>query len=44
MFMLSKLKKYPDFMTWEGNKSASKYGEISLHLLCGHKHLTKLSN
>ena len=36
-------KKYPDFMTWEQIKDASKYGEISLHSY-GHKHLTKTSN
>ena len=36
-------KKYPDFMTWEEIKDASKYGEISLHSY-GHKHLTKLSD
>jgi poly-beta-1,6-N-acetyl-D-glucosamine N-deacetylase len=35
-------KKYPDFMTWEQIKEASKYGEIALHSY-GHKHLTKLS-
>ena len=36
-------KKYPDFMTWEQIKDASKYGEISLHSY-GHNHLTKLSD
>lgn len=35
--------KYPDFMTWEEIKEASKYGEIALHSY-SHKHLTKLSN
>jgi peptidoglycan/xylan/chitin deacetylase (PgdA/CDA1 family) len=36
-------KRYPDFMTWNQIKDASKYGEVSLHSY-GHKHLTKLSN
>ena len=36
-------KKYPDFMTWEQIKDASKYGEISLHSY-SHNHLTKLSD
>ncbi|MDZ7818878.1 MAG: polysaccharide deacetylase family protein [Aliarcobacter sp.] len=36
-------KKYPDFMSWEQIKEASKYGEIALHSY-GHKHLTKISD
>ena len=36
-------KKYPDFMSWEQIKEASKYGEIALHSY-GHKHLTKTSD
>ncbi len=36
-------KKYPDFMTWDEIKEASKYGEIELHSY-SHKQLVKLTN
>jgi len=36
-------KKYPDFMTWNEIKEASKYGEIQLHSY-SHKQLVKLTN
>lgn len=36
-------KKYPDFMTWNEIKEASKYGEIELHSY-SHKQLVKLTN
>ncbi|MDY3201197.1 MAG: polysaccharide deacetylase family protein [Arcobacter sp.] len=35
--------KYPDFMTWDEIKEASKYGEIELHSY-SHKQLVKLTN
>jgi peptidoglycan/xylan/chitin deacetylase (PgdA/CDA1 family) len=35
--------KYPDFMTWNEIKEASKYGEIELHSY-SHKQLVKLTN
>jgi peptidoglycan/xylan/chitin deacetylase (PgdA/CDA1 family) len=35
-------KNYPDFMTWDEIKEASKYGDIGLHSYA-HPHLTKLS-
>ncbi|HIP55686.1 MAG TPA: polysaccharide deacetylase [Arcobacter sp.] len=35
-------RKYPDFMTWEQIKEASKYGTIGLHSY-SHPHLPKLS-
>lgn len=36
-------KRYPDFMTWNQIKDASKYGEVALHSYA-HEHLTKLSD
>lgn len=35
--------KYPDFMTWDEIKEASKYGEIELHSY-SHNQLVKLTN
>ena len=36
-------EKWPDFMTWEEIKKASKFGELGIHSYA-HPHLAKLSN